>query len=340
MSNGIFYISNGNGKKIMKFNSYGNLLLKISPTRKSDSTPHDNSEWTFNEPGSLSATENHIYIEDTIKYDTALSENYIDKSHDKTEDKSDQERHILNEKIVSMFDSKGTYINFIGQEGIEGKTPFPFINNIYNDSQNRLIVVTQTTFFWTIYRYSETGTFIDKNDIELDYLPQLEDEKNIITQINNIIPDRNKERVLVELTFFRKLVDDKTDAIISMESIKSRIYYYDLITKKYISWMDVPGTAGNEDEKESKHYILQDIVNGKYLFFISLGLDGTMQFLTITNENGYVIGEYNLNIDNTNIIYADFYTSYPEGILTALLCTEYAAGISMWRTDKIINEDK
>lgn len=339
MSKGIFYISNGNGKKIMKFNSYGNLLQKISPNRQSDSIPHDNSTWTFNEPGSISATENYIYIEDTIKYEIALSENYIDKSYDTTDDKSDKERHILNEKIISIFNNKGDYINFIGQEGIEGSTPFPFIQNIYNDSNNRLIVVTQTTFFWTIYRYTESGDFIDKNTIELDYLPQLENEESTITQINNIIPDRDKERVLVELTFFKKIIDDKTNAIVSMESVKSRVYYYDLIEKKYISWMDLPGTNNNVKEEIGRHYILLDIVKGKYLFFTSQGTDGTMQFLTVTNENGYVIGEYNLNIDNTNIIYTSFYVSYPEGILTALLCTEYAGGITMWRTDKIIDED-
>lgn len=336
MSKGIFYISNGNGKKIMKFNSYGDLLQKISPSRQSDSVPQDKSVWSFNEPGSISATEKYTFIEDTLKYDIALTENYIDKSLDSTDDKSDTEKHILNEKIISIFDSSGNYIGYIGQEGLDS-TPFPFINNIYNDNQNRLIVITQTTYFWTIYRFTEEGDFIDKNVIELDYLPQLENEEYVITQLNNIIPDRNKDRALVELTFYKKIIDEKTDTIVSMESIKSRVYYYDLNERKYISWMDIPDT-NNEDEF-AKHYVLMDIIKGKYLFFTSQGSDGTMQYLTITNENGYVIGEYNLNIDNTNIIYSSFYTSYPEGILTALLCTEYAGGVSMWRTDKIINED-
>lgn len=338
MSKGIFYISNGNGKKIMKFNSFGDLLQKIAPSRQSDSIPNDGTTWTFNEPGFLAATDNYIYIEDTLEYETALSENYIDKSYDTTEDKSDNEKHILNEKVISIFDSNGNYINYIGQEGINS-TPFPFIQNIFTDSNDRLIVITQTTFFWSIYRFTDTGQFIDKNKIELDYLPELENEENTITQINNIIPDRNKERVLVELTFFKKIIDDNTGSIVSMDSIKSRVYYYDIIKKKYISWMDLPGTNNDENETPSKHYVLLDIINGKFLFFTSQSLDGTMEFLTITNENGYIIGEYNLNIDNTNIIYSSFYTSYPEGILTALLCTEYAGGISMWRTDKILNED-
>ncbi len=338
MNNGIFYISNGNGKKIMKFNSYGDLIGKISPSRQSDSIPRDDSSWNFNEPGYITKNENYIYIVDSIEYDATLSENYIDKSRDKTSVKSDIDRHILNEKIVKIFDIDGNYINYIGQEGLE-QTPFPFINNIYSDHLNRIIVITQTTYFWSIYRYSESGEFIDENTIELDYLPQLENESDTITQINNIIPDREKDRVLVELTFYKKVYDDKTTgAIISMDSIKSRVYYYDLKDKNYFSMMDLPSTPTTEDQ-QSKLYALLDIVKGKYLYFTSQGLDGTTRFLTITNENGYIIGEYDLNIDNSNIIYSSFYTTYPEGILTGLLCTEYAAGISMWRTDKIINED-
>jgi len=335
MKDGLFYISNGNGKKIMKFNSYGDLLLKISPSRQSDSIPHDENSWSFNEPGVITKNDDYIYIVDSIKYDTALSENYIDKSYDTTEDKSDLERHILNEQIISFFDDKGNYINYIGKDGLEG-TPFPFINDIYSDHLQRIIVVTQTTYFWSIYRFTKEGEFIDESIIDLDYLPQLENEEDSITQINNIIPDREKDRVLVELTFYKKTTDEKTGATISMDYIKSRVYYYDLNEQSYISWMDIPV---GDDKGESTIYVLLDIVKGKYLYFIAQTDGGKSQTLTITNENGYIIGLYDLNIDNSNIIYSSFYTTYPEGILTGLLCTEYAAGINMWRTDKILIED-
>lgn len=334
MSKGQFLVSNGNGKKIMKFNSYGNLLKKISPEKITD-LHNESLSWDFNEPGVLSATENYIYIEDTIKYDTSISDNYIDKSRDLTDDKREDEKHILTERIIHQFNSDGKYINFIGQDGIGG-SPFPFINNIYNDSANRLIVITQTTYFWSIYRYTESGDFIDQTDIELDYLPSLENEENIITQINNIIPDKEKERVLIDLTFYKKIVEERSDDIISMNFLKSRVYYYNLNEKKYISWMDIPESS---EENSYRQFILQDIVQGKYLFFTSFGDDGISEYLTITNENGYRIGDYNLNIDNTNIIYHSYYVSYPEGILTALLCTDYAGGITWWRTDKILQED-
>ncbi|MGL1894111.1 MAG: hypothetical protein OCD02_20955 [Spirochaetaceae bacterium] len=337
MSNGIFLISNGNGKKIMKFSSYGDLLKKISSEDNSETQFTDSIPWEFNKPGVIAATQNHIFIEDTVTYDSNKSEEYIDKTRDLTSDKSDDEKHILNEKIISYFNLDGEYIGYIGQNGING-TPFPFINNIYTNKNNELIVITQTTFFWSIYRFTEDGDIIDKNIIELDYLPKLENESDIITQINNIIPDREKDRVLVELTFYRKIFDDKTGATISLESIKSRVFYFDLLTKSYISWMDIPDTK-KDNESSSKHYVLLDIVKGKYLFFISQSLDGLSQFLTITNENGYIIGEYDLQIDNTNIIFSSFYTTFPDGILTGLLCTEYAGGVSMWRTDKIILED-
>ena len=337
MDNGLFYISNGNGKKIMKFNSYGDLLSNISPIRQLDSSLHNSNLWNFHKPGSISKSNNFLYIYDTIEYDAALGDNYIDKSNDLTLDKTDIDKHILNEQIVSIFDNEGNYIDYIGQEGLKS-TPFPFINNIYTDFLNRLIVITQTTYFWSIYRFTEGGILIDKIDIDLGYLPQLEEKSDTITQINNIIPDRNNDRVLVELTFYNRTIDDKTGATISMDFIKSRVYYFDLINKTYISWMDSP-VSKNIDENNQQLYELIDIVKGKYLLFSSITLDGSSQFLTITNENGYIIGEYNLNIDNSNIIYKNFYTTLKEGILTGILCTDYAAGIVLWRTDKIFEED-
>ena len=37
---------------------------------------------------------------DSLEYDVALSDNYIDKTKDTTPDKSDESRHILNEQII------------------------------------------------------------------------------------------------------------------------------------------------------------------------------------------------------------------------------------------------
>ena len=336
MSNGIFYISNGNGKKIMKFNSYGDLLQKISPIRQSDNYIFDENSWSFNELGAMTSNQKYIYIVDTLEYDSELIENNIDKSKDLSQDKSKKELHILNEKTVSIFDKDGNFINVIGQNGL-GTKAFPFIKNIFMNTNNELVVISQTTFFWIIFKFTETGEFLNKNIIEIDYLPQLENTTNTMTQINNIILDREHNRVLVELSFSQETIDEKTNATISIQLLKSRVYYYDLDKNEYISWMDIP----TEDSNENKlHYVLLDIVKGKYLYFTALGVDNTSQSLIITNENGYIIGEYDLQIDNANIIYSSFYTSLDEGILTGILCTEYAAGVSMWRTDKIIDEDQ
>lgn len=338
MKNGIFYISNGNGKKIMKFNSYGNLLKKISPARHSESASHYDGSWTFNELGVITInSEDYIYAEDTVEYEINFIEDYIDKSRDTSEKKDNYDLHVLNERIISIFDNDGKYINYIGQDGLGGK-PFPFINNIFTDNQDRLIVVTQTTYYWTIYRFTKDGDLIDRHNIDLDNLPQLENEDESITQINSIIPDREKERALVELTFYNKVYDEKTKAVVSMELKTSRVYYFDLKTKSYISWMEIPSKK-NEESGFILHNALLDIIRGKYLYFISQSEDGTTNFLTITNENGYIIGEYDLAVDNSNIIYSSFYTSSPDGILSGLHCTDYAGAVSLWRTDKILDED-
>jgi len=74
------------------------------------------------------------------------------------------------------------------------------------------------------------------------------------------------------------------------------------------------------------------------LFFLSNNYSDFTKELKITNENGYIIGHYDLGIDNSNLIFSN-YTLSMDGILTSLLCSEYAGAISWWRTDKILLED-
>lgn len=337
MKDGIFYIANGNGKKIMKFTSYGDLLNIIRPAGYLDSNTGSDSSWSFNEPGHMTInSDDYIYIEDKKEYELAFEDEYINKSYDTTEDKSDVSRHILEERIISIFDNNGEYINFIGQDGLAGK-PFPFINDIFTDSKDRLVVVCQTTYFWVVYRYDSKGNFIDQHTIHLDKLPSIESEGEIITQLNNIIPDREKDRLLVELTFYQKIFDEKTGAIVSMDLITSRIYYYDLINDNYISYMEIPSDK-DADTQEIQNYFLLDIIKGKYLFFLSQTLDGSGQNLIITNENGFRIDNVDMGIDNSSLIYTSYYLT-SEGIITALLCTEYAGAVCSWRTDKILLED-
>lgn len=337
MKDGIFYIANGNGKKIMKFTSYGNLLSTIPPAEYLDSYTGIDGSWTFNEPGHMTInSKDFIFIEDRKEYELAFEDEYINKTFDTTEDKSDISKHILEEKIISIFDNNGEYINFIGQEGLAG-TPFPYIDNIYTDSKDRLIVVCQTTYFWVVYRYDSNGNFIDKNQVHLDKLPSLEVEGEAITQLNKIIPDREKDRLLIELTYYQKIFDEKTGEIVSMDLMTSRVYYYDLNNNNYNSSIEIPSDK-NSETGQIQNYFLLDIIKGKYLFFLSQTLDGSGQNLIITNENGYRIYSVDMGIDNSSLIYTSYYLT-SEGIMTALLCTEYAGAVSSWRTDEIIAKD-
>jgi hypothetical protein len=335
MKDGIFYISNGNGKKILKFNSYGDLLNTIKPSIFYASIGLNDTSWSFNEPGNMAiSSKDFVYIDDSLEYDYSLIEDYIDKSYDLSPNKTEIDKHILTEKIISVFDNEGNYLYFIGQDGIGGK-PFPYIFNIVIDKLDRLIVICQSTYFWQIFRYDSNGNFIDKTQIDLANLPSLESNKESITQIDGIIADRNKDRLLFELTFFSRQMDDKTNQVLSMKTLSTRVYYYDLGTNTFISWMETPNSI---TEERLDNFYLLDIAMGKYLFFMSNNYENQTKELKITNENGYVIGHYDLGVDNSNLIYSNYSLSM-DGILTSLLCSEYAGAISWWRTDKILIED-
>ena len=79
MRDGLFYISNGNGEKIARYNSYGDLLFLIynDETNPPPLTLRENTDgtaitrwaykWPLREPGSIAInSDKHIFVEDRL----------------------------------------------------------------------------------------------------------------------------------------------------------------------------------------------------------------------------------------------------------------------------------
>ncbi|MDR2842392.1 MAG: hypothetical protein LBV52_04245, partial [Spirochaetaceae bacterium] len=127
MRDGLFYISNGNGQKIVRYNSYGDLLFMIYNEENNPPpiTLHNRTEtesvtrwaypWPLEDPGSIAVnTRKNIFVENHVPIER--------RTYD-----ADQ---MLLDSLVLHFNEDGHFIDYLGQDGLGG-TPFPRIDNIY-----------------------------------------------------------------------------------------------------------------------------------------------------------------------------------------------------------------
>ncbi|MDR0878732.1 MAG: hypothetical protein LBN21_11815, partial [Treponema sp.] len=139
MRDGLFYISDGNGQKIARYNSYGDLLFMIynEDTNPQPITLRTNIEdgaqvtrWAFSyplrEPGQIVVdSRKHIYVEDRLPYERHSI---------------DTESKALLDSVILHFDADGRFVEYLGQEGIGG-SPFPRIIGLYTSIRDELAVV-------------------------------------------------------------------------------------------------------------------------------------------------------------------------------------------------------
>jgi len=125
MRDGLFYITDGNCGKIVRYNSYGDLLFMIfndetnpAPINLKTDVPAGGqvTRWAFpyplREPGWVTVdSRKHIFAEDRLP----------SQSH-----RFDSESNMLLDGIILHFDQDGRFINYLGREGIGG-SPFPRI---------------------------------------------------------------------------------------------------------------------------------------------------------------------------------------------------------------------
>ena len=332
MNNGFFYISNGRSGKVMKFNSYGDILSLIyNPDRNpfpaelmSRDSDNENVNrqvipWQFNSPGSLAVTENDIYVVDKVAPNRRIKEN-----------------EVLKDRNILHFNSDGEIINFIGLEGVGG-LPFPYIENIWVSKTSELIVLYRTRInddeSWFVNWYTTNGNLRYSVEIKEKSIPMPSGETDLIISLDNIIPDRSTYELYLKMTYFRKDTDSTVENT-DINEVFGGTLEFDVEENKYQNWSRLPENKIIIDDMElDSPYNLIGSVKG-HLLFISLGVNNTYNLL-IKNNRGKFEREKILDINEHAIIYKQFYLS-GDGILNAVVYTEEEAKIMWWRTDKLI----
>ncbi|MBQ0002609.1 MAG: hypothetical protein KBT21_03645 [Treponema sp.] len=344
MQNGFFYISNGESKKILKMNSYGDLLTLYYNSQKNPSPLFNSSN--INAVGNLIKNQ-EISTKKIIDYPLnnpsyiAVDSKqliYVVELYPEQQFETDNNRTLR--QIVLRFDSNGC-IGHIGQQG-PGGTPFPFIKNIYVNSNNELVVICIVPEGIEVYWFSESGYPLHNILINADDAPnplKQNNENNTFLKVENVIPDNKDYKLFVKIDYYNTTIDEISKVQSGIEYNSTYIYPLDAISGKYSRPLLIPPyedviTQGFNKNVYKNPYDFLGVSSNNWLFF------------TLTTEHGYIVQIVDpssnkiikrlLDFENDKVVYQSFSLS-KEGIISALLASKEKAEVVWWRTDNLID---
>lgn len=326
MYQGLVFIANSLGGKIMEFSSYGDLLslkyneqsnprpVQLSPIQEEDKIVNKTSvPFPFYEIGDIAVSSDHIMmVEDHVAPEGRLV---------------DQDSGTLLQHIIHRFSPEGQHLDYIGQEGVGG-TPFAFVDSIHITNNDELVVVTRDINDYQIFWYDREGDLRFNVRIDEDHMPAGQ-RPGDVPSVAGIFPDMNKSRLYIHFNFI-------SDA---HSHIDSRIYMLDLPQGLYSDYFILPENLQpiNTPDGMGEIQYLYDFIGtagDSYLYFLSRN-NSVEQTLLIMNDQGRLVAKRIIRLENPDIFLTDFKVS-KEGILTGLLGTPEGADVYWWRSDALI----
>ncbi|MBR7064390.1 MAG: hypothetical protein IKI31_04520 [Treponema sp.] len=328
MRDGFFYIVNGEAKKIMEFNSYGDLLAlyRNDDANESDfrSEIQKTIDFPLDEPGVI-AVDSHQRL-------------YVVNTMPKERQELDSEEKLLYSQVILRFSSEGNSEGYIGQHGVQG-TPFPLINNIYTSYNDDLVVVCSTMEGNIVYVFSDNGVPLYTVPIVRNDVPEMP-QSNVETfpVIQSIIPDYNSRRLFVKIDYYQSRIDSESKVESGIDFAKTYVYPLSLETGLYEEPIHIP---------PYEETIIADY--SKLIFqlpydFIGVSKTGWMFFM-ISVEDGFALEmihpanqkiiKKKLPMVHKNNLYHSMTVS-EAGIISAFLVEKEKARVVWWRADSVI----
>lgn len=344
MSGGIVYVGTRQGRKVMKFNSYGDLIGLFYNTESNPdpvllSTGLSDEylstkrafPYSFSETGDIAVTDEHtLLIQDEIS---------------EQRQEFDDELGVMLDQIVLRFSRSGELIDFLGQEG-SGGTPFPYIERLSTTLDGDTVVICRTPAKWIIYWFTEAGFLKYKVEFDPQTLPVPENYKNSIPSMGTIFSDLENDRLYVKIDYYQDRPDELTENRSGIQFVTSYIYIFDIESERYSRKLEIPEHFRSQDsaelisfEKVQMIYRFLGVSRGGYLFLLAPSENNEYELMIFTAD-GKVIKRVAVALDDRENIQRDFYIT-PGGIVCALICGEDGADVLWWRTDQyIVREDE
>lgn len=347
MNEGFFYIANSEAAKIMELTSYGDLIGILYNAEKNP-VP---SFIGLNGSKTVSALEanNGVATQNAVAYPfNKISALAVDSGKRLyAADILPRERFVFDEKtktllrsVVLRFESDGSFIDYLGQEG-PGGTPFPYIKNIYTTKQNELVVVCLIENGYAVFWFTRDGYLRFKVPLPPSVLPEYGTDNSdiVFSTLAQVIPDYNSPVLYLKIDYFPAEIDALTRVQSGMTFDQTLVYPLDLNTGIYADPIAVPDfeqtvTYGYTKEVFAMAYEFLGVTESGWFFFITADTEGFS--ILMLKESGQKIIRRRLQMDTDNIVYHSFSLS-PSGIISALVAREDKASVVWWRTDTLID---
>ena len=340
MRDGLFYISDANGGKILRYNSYGDLLfmiyneetnpppLSLKPLADGNMVTRWAVLYPLLEPGHITVdSRKHIFVRDRLP-----SERYS----------FDTENKALLDSVILHFDADGRFVEYLGREGIGG-SPFPKIDGLYTSIKDELAVVCRLSTGWNIYWYDTNGLFRFVVQLKNDALPIPSDRENVFASLDTIYVAPDARKLYIKIDYYRNTYDESTNTKSGIEPDSSAVWIMNAEDGVWEKHIDVPFYEYTYTEQNQKttvrmlYSLLGVIKNDR--FFLYFPVEGGYSILVMSSEAG-MSGEQRqglISVSNEELQYNVFNLS-ADGILSGLLADEWQAKIVWWRTDKFLGE--
>jgi hypothetical protein len=338
MRDGLFYISNGNGGKIVRYTSGGDLLFMIyneeaNPPpltlRIHEDTDRLVTRWAvtypLREPGAIAVdSRKHIYAEDRLPYERHGF---------------DRENRALLDSMVLHFDTDGRFVEYLGQEGVGG-TPFPRINGIYASVNDELAVVCRLPQGWKIYWFDAEGTLLYLVQLEDSAIPVPPDRTAVFPSVDSLAAAPDGRRLFIKVDYYRNTYDESTSTPTGNEPDSSVIWIMQVENGAYVDTIEAPFyeytvLENNRRVTENLFYSLMGVMNNNRVF-LSFPIEEGYAILILTGESREQRRGI-IRVAAEELQFNTFQVS-PEGILSGLLATSWDARLVWWRTDRLAAE--
>jgi len=314
MRDGLFYIANGNARKVLQLSSYGDLLLVIYDPRHNPAplglaVPH-----ALHAPSYLAVdSTQRIFVVDTVPGAAVGGSG----------------------QLVQWFASGGRHLGAIGREGVGG-TPFAHIQRLAVTVDDVLVVVVRTPRQWLGYWYDADGRLLEQ--VELSYVGELGDEEALV--VWEVIPQLTERRLLLFVAA-APAESGAPSPVVVRDAPGVRVY--DLASRSVVGSFALPAgdsrrgaaAGGGEELASPEYYPLGVTADG--LLFLTRRENEQLHSLVVLGRGGRVVTRRLFGIDEAGLRFASLGMS-AGGVLYALLAEDERARVVWWRSDLLVAE--
>ncbi|MDR3130031.1 MAG: hypothetical protein LBU18_00620 [Treponema sp.] len=337
MRDGLFYISNGNGEKIVRYTSYGDLLfmiyneetnpppLSLRPLGGDGVVTRWALTYPLNSPGVIAVdSRKHIYVEDRFPYERHGF---------------DTENKALLDSMILHFDDDGRFVEYLGQEGTGG-TPFPRISGVFTSIQDELAVICRLPQGWQIYWFDSNGVPLYKIPLPDRAVPIPSDRADVFPSVDAITAAPDARLLFIKVDYYRDTYDESTNIRSGNKGDSSIIWIMNVENGSYAGTIDVPFfeytfTANNRQVTESLLYSMLGVIKNNRVF-LSFPVEGGYSILILSADSKEQRRGF-IKVDDEELMFNTFYLS-EDGMLLGLLATNWNAKLVSWRTDHLAGD--